>query len=98
MRGGKVCYIPDYKVLLVNFTIVEPDANGKAHTQRTPLGVGVLPTRLVIMSIISKEPRMRLDRTLLCVMCAVVSVSPCYAERRNDDGTGTRDDSLWSET
>lgn len=41
---------------------------------------------------------MRLDRTLLCVMCAVVSVSPCYAERRNDDGTGTRDDSLWSET
>jgi len=41
---------------------------------------------------------MRLDRTLLCFMCAVVSASPCYAERRNDDGTGTRDDSLWSET
>ena len=41
---------------------------------------------------------MRLDRTLLCVVCAVVSVNPCYAERRNDDGTGTRDDSLWSET
>lgn len=40
---------------------------------------------------------MRLDRTLLCVVCAVVSASPCYAERRNDDGTGTRDDSLWSE-
>ena len=41
---------------------------------------------------------MRLDRTLLCVVCAVVSVNPCYAERRHDDGTGTRDDSLWSET
>ena len=42
---------------------------------------------------------MRLDRTLLCVVCAVVSVTPCYAERRNDDGNdGTRDDSLWSET
>ena len=42
---------------------------------------------------------MRLDRTLLCVVCAVVSVNPCYAERRNDDGNdGTRDDSLWSET
>ena len=42
---------------------------------------------------------MRLDRTLLCVMCAVVSANPCYAERRNDDGNdGTRDDSLWSET
>ena len=42
---------------------------------------------------------MRLDRTLLCVVCAVVSASPCYAERRNDDGNdGTRDDSLWSET
>ena len=42
---------------------------------------------------------MRLDRTLLCVACAVVSVNPCYAERRNDDGNdGTRDDSLWSET
>jgi uncharacterized membrane protein YkoI len=41
---------------------------------------------------------MRLDRTLLSVLCAVVSASPCYAERRNDDGTGTRDDSLWSET
>ena len=41
---------------------------------------------------------MRLNRTLLSVLCAVVSVSPCYAERRNDDGTGTRDDSLWSET
>jgi hypothetical protein len=28
-----------------------------------------------------------------------VSVNPCYAERRNDDGNdGTRDDSLWSET
>jgi hypothetical protein len=41
---------------------------------------------------------MRLDRTLLCVVCAVVSVNPCYAERRNDDGNdGTRDDSLWSE-
>jgi uncharacterized membrane protein YkoI len=26
-----------------------------------------------------------------------VSASPCYAERRNDDGTGTRDDSLWTE-
>jgi len=35
----------------------------------------------------------------LCVVCAVVSVNPCYAERRNDDGNdGTRDDSLWSET
>ena len=34
---------------------------------------------------------MRLDRTLLCVVCAVVSVNPCYAERRNDDGNdGTR--------
>ena len=42
---------------------------------------------------------MRLDRTLLCVVCAVVSASPCYAERRNDDGNdGRRDDSLWSET
>ena len=41
---------------------------------------------------------MRLDRALLSVLCAVVSASPCYAERRNDDGTGTRDDSLWSET
>ena len=41
---------------------------------------------------------MRLDRTLLCVVCAVVSASPCYAERRHDDGTGARDDSLWSET
>ena len=42
---------------------------------------------------------MRLDRTILCVVCAVVSVNPCYAERRNDDGNdGTRDDSLWSET
>ena len=42
---------------------------------------------------------MRLDRTLLCVVCAVVSVNPCYAERRNDDGNdGSRDDSLWSET
>ena len=42
---------------------------------------------------------MRLDRTLWCVVCAVVSVNPCYAERRNDDGNdGTRDDSLWSET
>jgi hypothetical protein len=42
---------------------------------------------------------MRLDRTLLCVVCAVVSASPCYAERRNDDGNdGSRDDSLWSET
>jgi len=41
---------------------------------------------------------MRLDRTLLCVVCAVISANPCYAERRNDDGTGTRDDSLWSET
>lgn len=41
---------------------------------------------------------MRLTGTLLSVLCAVVSVSPCYAERRNDDGTGTRDDSLWSET
>ena len=42
---------------------------------------------------------MRLDRTLLCVVCAVLSVNPCYAERRNDDGNdGTRDDSLWSET
>jgi len=41
---------------------------------------------------------MRLDRTVLSVLCAVVSASPCYAERRNDDGTGTRDDSLWSET
>jgi uncharacterized membrane protein YkoI len=40
---------------------------------------------------------MRLDRTLLSVLCAVVSASPCYAERRNDDGTGTRDDSLWTE-
>ena len=41
---------------------------------------------------------MRRNGTLLSVLCAVVSVSPCYAERRNDDGTGTRDDSLWSET
>ena len=42
---------------------------------------------------------MRLDRTLLCVVCAVVSVNPCYAERRHDDGNdSTRDDSLWSET
>ena len=41
---------------------------------------------------------MRLDRALLSVLCVVVSASPCYAERRNDDGTGTRDDSLWSET
>ena len=41
---------------------------------------------------------MRLDRTLLSGLCAVVSASPCYAERRNDDGTGTRDDSLWTET
>jgi hypothetical protein len=39
---------------------------------------------------------MRLDRTLLCVVCAVVSASPCYAERRNDDGSRTRDD-LWTE-
>jgi hypothetical protein len=31
-------------------------------------------------------------------VCAVISANPCYAERRNDDGTGTRDDSLWSET
>ena len=41
---------------------------------------------------------MRLDRALLSVLCVVVSASPCYAERRNDDGTGSRDDSLWSET
>ena len=39
---------------------------------------------------------MRLDRTLLCVVCALVSVTPCYAERRNDDGSRTRDD-LWTE-
>lgn len=42
---------------------------------------------------------MRFDRTLLSVLCAVVLVSPCYAERRQDDGNdGSRDDSLWSET
>jgi uncharacterized membrane protein YkoI len=40
---------------------------------------------------------MRLDRTLLCVVCAVVSVNPCYAERRNYNDDGTRDESLWSE-
>jgi hypothetical protein len=41
---------------------------------------------------------MRLDRTLLCFVCAVVSVNPCYAERRNYNDDGTRDESLWSET
>ena len=42
---------------------------------------------------------MRLDRTMLCVICAVVSASPCYAERRQDNGNdGARDPSLWSET
>ena len=98
LGAGGARYVPEYKDLLVIRTIVEPDANGQAHTQRIPNLVGVPPIRLIITSTISKEPRMRLDRTLLCVMCAVVSASPCYAERRNDDGTGTRDDSLWSET
>ncbi len=42
---------------------------------------------------------MRFDRTLLSVLCAVVLVSPCSAERHQDDGNdGSRDDSLWSET
>ncbi len=42
---------------------------------------------------------MRLNPTLLSMLCAVVLVSPCYAERRQDDANnGTRDDSLWSET
>ena len=42
---------------------------------------------------------MRFDRTLLSVLCAAVLVSPCYAERRQDDASNpTRDASLWSET
>ena len=42
---------------------------------------------------------MRFDRTILSVLCAVVLVSPCSAERHQDDGNdGSRDDSLWSET
>ena len=42
---------------------------------------------------------MRLNPTLLSVLCAVVLVSPCYAERRQDDASNpTRDASLWSET
>jgi|GEM_PF-4949047 len=40
---------------------------------------------------------MRFNRTLLSVLCAVVLVSPCYAERRQDDASNpTRDDSIWS--
>ncbi|MEI6475477.1 MAG: hypothetical protein WCO75_08800, partial [Planctomycetota bacterium] len=42
---------------------------------------------------------MRLNRTLLCVLCAVAASAPCHAEQRHDDGAdGTRDPSLWSET
>ena len=42
---------------------------------------------------------MQFDRTLLSILCAVVLVSPCYAERRQDDASNpTRDASLWSET
>ena len=40
---------------------------------------------------------MQFDRTLLSILCAVVLVSPCYAERRQDDASNpTRDSSLWS--
>ena len=40
---------------------------------------------------------MRFNRTLLSVLFAVVLVSPCYAERRQDDASNpTRDDSIWS--
>ena len=42
---------------------------------------------------------MRLNRSLLCVVCAVVTSTSSFAERRHDDGAdGVRDDSLWSET
>jgi uncharacterized membrane protein YkoI len=40
---------------------------------------------------------MQFDRTLLSILCAAVLVSPCYAERRQDNATNpTRDSSLWS--
>jgi len=40
---------------------------------------------------------MQFDRTLLSILCAAVLVSPCYAERRQDDASNpTRDSSLWS--
>ena len=41
---------------------------------------------------------MRFDRTLLSVLCAAVLVSPCYAERRQDDATNPTRDPSWSET
>ena len=42
---------------------------------------------------------MRLNRSLLCVVCAVATSTSSFAERRHDDGAdGRRDDSLWSET
>ena len=41
---------------------------------------------------------MRFDRTLLSVLCAAVLVSPCYAERRQDDATNPMRDPSWSET
>ena len=41
---------------------------------------------------------MRFDRTLLSVLCAAVLVSPCYAERRQDDATDPMRDPSWSET
>ena len=41
---------------------------------------------------------MRFDRTLLSVLCAAVLVSPCYAERRQDDASNPTRDSSWSET
>ena len=41
---------------------------------------------------------MRFDRTLMSVLCAAVLVSPCYAERRQDDATDPMRDPSWSET
>ena len=41
---------------------------------------------------------MRFDRTLMSVLCAAVLVSPCYAERRQDDASNPTRDSSWSET
>ena len=41
---------------------------------------------------------MRFDRTLMSVLFAAVLVSPCYAERRQDDATDPMRDPSWSET
>jgi uncharacterized membrane protein YkoI len=54
--------------------------------------------RISITSTNPKEPRMRFDRTLMSVLCAAVLVSPCYAERRQDDASNPTRDPSWSET